>query len=217
MSEVESHSETDRPARRRGKTKPALLAAGLKLLSERHVDSLSIDEIVGAAQVAKGSFFYHFADKHSFALEIAGEVRAEIEREVGQVNRGVEDPPLRIARGVCRFVRFAVDHPEKASIILRLDRQSLDPGHAMNAGLRADLELGVRRGRLDCPDLDAAIMCFLAVTNAMMRQVLADLPPLAAVREMFVLVMLIALRGLGVAPADAESLLRATADDLLAD
>lgn len=217
MSEVESPTETDRPARRRGKTRPALLAAGLKLLSERHVDSLSIDEIVGAAQVAKGSFFYHFADKHSFAHEIAAEVRAEIEREVGLVNKGVEDPALRVARGVGRFVRFAVDHPDKAGIILRLDRLSLDPGHALNAGLRTDLERGVERGRLDCPDIDAAIMSFLALTNVMMRRVLADRPPLAVTRRNFVSVMSITLRGLGLSPGDADTVLRATADDLLAD
>jgi len=35
--------------RRRAKTRPALMLAGLKLLAERPVDSLSIDEIVEAA------------------------------------------------------------------------------------------------------------------------------------------------------------------------
>lgn len=217
MSEVKSHSESERPARRRGKTRPALLAAGLKLLSERHVDSLSIDEIVAAAQVAKGSFFYHFADKHSFAHEIASEVRAEIEREVSQVNKGVDDPPTRIARGVGRFVRFAIDHPDKAGIILRLDRLSLDPGHALNAGLRADLELGIRSQRIDCPNIDAAIMSFLALTNVMMRRVLADRLPPSGARQMFIDVMLLALRGLGIAAADAKALLTATANNLLAD
>jgi len=49
------------------RTYRALVDAGLELLAERPIDALAIDEIVGRAGVAKGSFFNHFADKPALA------------------------------------------------------------------------------------------------------------------------------------------------------
>ena len=40
------------------------------LLAQRDVGALSVDEIVAAADVAKGSFYNHFQDKDAFAREI---------------------------------------------------------------------------------------------------------------------------------------------------
>ncbi len=70
-----------RPDRRRLRTRTALLHAGRALLAVRDIDAISIDEIVAAADVAKGSFYNHFADKEeSFAREIGAAVRTEAER-----------------------------------------------------------------------------------------------------------------------------------------
>ena len=184
-------------SRRRAKTKPALLQAGLKLLAERPVDSLSIDEIVEAANVAKGSFFYHFADKHSFAREIAAGVRVEVEATVSEINRGVTDPALRVARGMAQFVVFALNQPEKASLVLSADWRSIDPRHSLNAGLRADLELGVNSGRFDCRDIDAAMLNLIGAANVLIGRVLFDKPDSADARRLYVSVLAFAYRGLG--------------------
>ena len=98
MTSLQSPIPETAPRGRRAKTRPALIQAGVKLLAARPVDSLSIDEIVEAAKVAKGSFFYHFADKQSFAREISADVRIEVEATIAEVNRGVTDSAVRVAR-----------------------------------------------------------------------------------------------------------------------
>lgn len=203
------------PTPRRAKARPALLAAGLKLLAERPVDSLSIDEIVEAAHVAKGSFFYHFVDKQSFAREIARNVREELERQVAEVNRGVDDPALRVARGVCQFVLFATQEPDKAAIMAASDWRAFDPGHALNAGLRADLDLGLSTGRFDCPDRDAAMLSLIAAANLLIRKIVVDRLSTAQARPLFQSVMVFAYRGLGLAAA--APLIDAVAGGLLGD
>src|SRR5487761_2398060 len=87
-----------RPDRRRARTRVALLNAGRTLLARRDVDGLSVDEIVAAADVAKGSFYNHFTDKDVFAREIGATVRREAERAVVAANRGITDPATRLAR-----------------------------------------------------------------------------------------------------------------------
>jgi len=65
-----SKSTTRRaPDRRRARTREALLSAGRALFAARDVDGVSIDEIVAAAEVAKGSFYNHFTDKDVFARD----------------------------------------------------------------------------------------------------------------------------------------------------
>jgi AcrR family transcriptional regulator len=53
-------------ATRRDKTRLALIRAGQKLFAERPIDSVSIDDIVQAANVGRGSFYNHFRDTEAF-------------------------------------------------------------------------------------------------------------------------------------------------------
>ena len=71
---------------RRDRTREALLTAGRSLFAHRDVDGVSVDEIVAAAAVAKGSFYNHFDDKEGFAREIAASARREAEALVNEVN-----------------------------------------------------------------------------------------------------------------------------------
>jgi len=203
--------------RRRAKTRPALMLAGLKLLAERPVDSLSIDEIVEAAGVAKGSFFYHFADKQSFAREIAAQVREDVEATIGAVNSGVTDPAQRVARGISQFMLFALKSPDKAAVVLISDWRSADPRHALNAGLRADLQEGLAQRRFDCQNLDAAMLTLIGVTNLLTGKILFDRLTPRQARDLFVSVLTVVFRGLGVPPVEVEPLLAATADQILDD
>ena len=217
MSPPDAPSAIAVVVRRRARTRPALIAAGLKLLAERPIDSMSIDEIVEAAQVAKGSFFYHFADKHSFAREIAATVRVEIEATIADVNAHIDDPALRVARGIGQVMRFALDCPDKATIILSADRQSADPRHALNAGLRSDIERGVQARRFDCPDIDAAMLNLIGVSHLMIGKVLLDRLDRRQSRDLFRSVLAFAFRGLGLSVEDSGRVLGAVASELLAD
>lgn len=132
--------------RRRARTRAALLQAGQSLFATRSVDAVSIDDIVLAADVAKGSFYNHFADKESLAREIAVRVRAEAEAQIDLANAGVADPVLRMARAQAVFVRFAVRNPERARAMVRLYAGATLPNAPMNRGVRADVEAGLAAG-----------------------------------------------------------------------
>lgn len=204
-------------SRRRAKTRPALLAAGVRLLAVRPVDSLTIDEIVEAAGVAKGSFFYHFADKQSFAREIAASLRSEVETRVGEINAGITDPARRVARGMGQFVAFALKSPDQAAVVINAAGGSVNPRHPLNAGLRADLSAGLDQNRFDFPDLDAAMLTLIGVTNLLIGKVLHDRPQAPAAQELLVSVLTLVFRGLGVSALEAGPLLAAEAREILSD
>jgi AcrR family transcriptional regulator len=92
---------------RRRKPRVALLAAELKLLAERPIEGVSVEDITQHAGVAKGSFFNHFADKNEFASAIASEICSGIETRLALANQKVADPALRIAQAICSVIQFA--------------------------------------------------------------------------------------------------------------
>jgi AcrR family transcriptional regulator len=214
MSAADAVSKLPEGVRGRGRIRPALIAAGLKLLAERPIDSLSVDEIVEVAGVAKGSFFYHFADKRAFAREIAAAVRAEVEATITEANRGIEDPACRVARGIGQFVRFALVAPDKATIVVTADLRGADPDHALNAGLRSDLARGMETGRFEGDDVTAAMLNLIGITHLLIRKVVFDRPDGVEARALFGSVLSFAFRGLGLSAVDARSVLDRVAADL---
>ncbi|HLY79857.1 MAG TPA: helix-turn-helix domain-containing protein, partial [Caulobacteraceae bacterium] len=99
---------------RAARTKAALMAAGRRLLSQRPIDAVTVDDIVQAAEVGKGSFYNHFDDREALARAISAQIRSSIETAIGRANAGVEDPARRMARAICSYLRYALDEPEHA-------------------------------------------------------------------------------------------------------
>ncbi|QUD88115.1 TetR/AcrR family transcriptional regulator [Phenylobacterium montanum] len=199
---------TDRaPSRqepRRLKTRAALMAAGAELMAQRPIDAIPVNDIVDAAGVAKGSFFNHFADKDDFAAAVAGEIRAAMEAQVTAANRGVEDPGLRVARGLASFVAFALADPRAARIMLRSHDRALGAGHPLNAGVRADLELGQRRGRFRAAGVEAGVLYVVGVGQGLLAAVMAGPMTPPAARALSAEVLALLLAGLGMPAGEAD-------------
>ena len=187
--------------RRRVRTRAALLRAGQQLFSERSVDGVSIDDIVAAAQVAKGSFYNHFPDKDALAQALADQARASVETTAAIAGAGFADPAERVARALCVFVRQAVEHPESSRLMLRLFHGASIPDAPMNAGVRADIQEGLAAGRFAGIGLEAAILLAVgAVQIAVARAIEREAPNTDALAADLALGL---LRGLGVADAPA--------------
>lgn len=161
-----------RPDRRRERTRAALLKAGRTLLAHRDVDGLSVDEIVAAADVAKGSFYNHFADKDVFAREIGAVVRRHAEAAVERANVGVEDPALRLAQALCVFVRFAIEHRDSAQVLWRLNSGATMADAPVNRGLRDEVLRVTKAESLGTLDLETGVLLIMGTIIMAMRHVL---------------------------------------------
>jgi len=160
--------------RRRARTRAALLDAGRALLAERGVDALSVDEIVAAADVAKGSFYNHFTDKEGFAREIAALVRRQAEQLVQRANAGIEEPAERMARALAVFVRFAIEHRDSAQVLWRLNSGATMADAPVNSGLRAEIQALERTGELLGADLETGVLLVMGTIVIAMRHALEE-------------------------------------------
>ena len=204
MMKASPRSLPPRVDRRRARTRAALLHAGRALLAKRDVQGLSVDEIVAAADVAKGSFYNHFADKDVFAREIGAAVRRQAEDAVNAANATIQDPAMRLARALCVFVRFAIEHRDSAQVLWRLNSGATMTDAPVNRGLRTEVERARLQREFKDLDLEAGVLLIMGTIVIAMRHVLeerAATPPATVATHMAELM----LRGLGLPLRRARS------------
>jgi AcrR family transcriptional regulator len=205
---------SERIDRRRARTRAALLQAGRALLAHRDVDALSVDEIVAAADVAKGSFYNHFADKDVFAREIGAAVRREAEEAVNAANAGIDDPAARLARALCVFVGFAISHRDSAQLLWRLNSGATIADAPVNRGLREEVQRARLRPEFRDLDIETGVLLIMGTCVISMRHVLEEraVTPVATVAARMAELL---LRGLGLPRRRARSVATRAAADLL--
>jgi AcrR family transcriptional regulator len=192
---------------RRDRTREALLKAGRSLFAHRDVDGVSVDEIVEAAAVAKGSFYNHFADKDVFAREIAAAARREAEALVNETNAGVDDPSAAVARALCVFVRFAMERRDSARTLWRLNTGATMVDAPINRGLVDVVQQGIDRDAFNHVDVETGILLVMGTIVITLRHLFEERvrtePKEIAERMAAGL-----LRSLGVAAGRADKLAR---------
>ena len=155
------------------------MAAGLRLLSERPIDAVTVDEIVQAAEVGKGSFYNHFTDREALARAITAQIRASIESAIARVNAGVEDPARRLARAVCTYLRHALDEPEQAGVLVHIHSGHTSLSAPLNRGLVEDLETGLATGRFEVATVESGVLYVLGVTQLALVRIVQEPSPAA--------------------------------------
>ena len=208
--------DLDAPLRhpRAERTRRALICAGRRLFSERPVDAVTVDDIVLAAEVGKGSFYNHFADRETLAREVVDEIRARIERCVEYANAEIEDPARRMARAVCTYFRFVLDEPERAGVIVRVCHGapvSSSTSAPLNRGLVDDIAAGLQSGRFAVPTIEAGVLFVHGVTQVTFARLVENPAPELAV-SLAQQISALLLSGLGL-PGPESNLLAAQASD----
>lgn len=209
-------------ARRRGRqsargepVRDALIRAGQTLFAAHPVDAVAIDDIVGEAGVAKGSFYKHFADKEALLAAVVRRMFGRIEREVAAANAEVTDAAARVVRGICVYLRYVTEEPERGGVLVRNNRIGWTlPVVELNRGTVADIRLGLMSGRLVVPTVEAGTLLVQGVAHSGLTR-FTGAPGAAANTAIAQQLCQLVLNGLGVSPADAEQLSTQATDDIL--
>lgn len=194
------------------RTYRALVDAGLELLAERPIDAVAIDEIVGRAGVAKGSFFNHFADKAAFGQAVGAEIRVELEARIGAAHAGVADPFARLAGGMRTGLAFALDEPRKTAIMIRNASNSTLRDQPLNQGVAADLNAAVATGRLRKEARQSGVRFWLGLCQVLMANAIERRIDRAEAARRLEEMLVLALTGLGLSAKDASGYASASAE-----
>ncbi|MEQ8267009.1 MAG: helix-turn-helix domain-containing protein [Parvibaculum sp.] len=199
----------DASSRRREQMRGVLIEAAMQLFARQGVDATTIDEIVDLAGVAKGTFYNYFTDRAEIARAVASLIRHELNAAVEDLNRGIDDPAERIARGVRLFMVCAVQNPVKTTLLARLYDSGTGLDRHGNEHLLGDIRDGISKGRIQVPGEEAALHLVVGIGTIAMRHLLdTDAGPEILQGQGYARdIATVLLRGLGVVPAEIEKIL----------
>jgi len=144
-------------ARRRARTRGALLRAGRQLLAEGR-ETASIADITSLAGVGFGSFFNHFpGGKEELFSETVFEVVDAYSAWLATANDGVSDPAEVFARGYRLTGRLAADSPELLEPVLARGTTVLVDDRDLRRAALRDLRSGTASGRFTLSDPETAL------------------------------------------------------------
>ena len=203
-----------RPSPRAERTRVALVTAGRRLFCERPVDAVTVDDIVQAAGVAKGSFYNHFTDREALVRAISAEIRAGVELAIDRANADIEDPARRLARACCTYLRFALDEPERAGFLVRVHSGHTSLDAPLNRGLVDDISRGLGAGRFRVATLEAGVLYVLGVTQMALIRIVRE-PSVGLAVSLAQQMCAMMLSGLRVPDMDADLIAAQASDEIV--
>jgi AcrR family transcriptional regulator len=164
-----------------GDLRAALIVEGLRLLSERDADSLSLREVARAVGVSAPSVYRHFPDKEALMTALAEEGLkrlAAAQHEAADAAGGGEAGFAATGRA---YVRFALANPAlfrlifTSPVIARYRQNNPAPDEAMNF-LLANAAASVGADRESAEARGAAIQAWALVHGMAMLMLDGQLP-----------------------------------------
>jgi len=147
---------TDKPARgerRKRETRTRLLDAALRLMAEKGMEGVAINEITEAADVGFGSFYNHFDSKEAIHAALLDWVFEEFGNALGRLVHDVSDPAEVIAICVRHTILRARREPLWGRLLVREGFSAKVLERGLGRRLLNDIAEGVRSKRFPNSDI----------------------------------------------------------------
>ena len=141
-----------RGARRRRETRSRLLEAALKLMAEKGMEGVAINEITEAADVGFGSFYNHFESKEAIYAALVDWVFKDFVEAMEGAVAEISDPAEVIAVSVRYTMMRALREPVWGQFLTREGFSARSMDHGLGRRLLRDIQKGIDANRLTVTD-----------------------------------------------------------------
>ena len=140
---------------KRARTRAQIVEAGLLLLAERPPEALTVDAIVEAAGLAKGTFYYHFQSIEELVAAVGAKLADSFDELLAPSRLDVPDPVERMSFAFTKFLEKAINDPLWARLVVRSAEAPAALGR-IRENLKADLAEAIAQGRVAIQDVELA-------------------------------------------------------------
>jgi AcrR family transcriptional regulator len=154
---------------KRARTRAQILEAGSVLLAERPLEALTVDVIVDAAGVAKGTFYYHFQSIEELAAAVGEKLAKGFDEMLAPARLGMPDPIARISFGLTQFLDKAIAEPVWARLVVQSAHTPTEFARSVRANLKMDLTDAIGQRRLTVQDIELAADIVMGIWLQVMR------------------------------------------------
>ena len=133
------------------------------LLAERPPEALTVDAVVEAAGVAKGTFYYHFQSMEELAAAVGEKLGESFDELLAPARLGLRDPIARISFAFSQFLAKAIADPVWARLVVQSAQAPTEFARSVRANLKTDLNKAKAQGRLTVQDVELAADIVLGI------------------------------------------------------
>ena len=156
---------------KRARTKAQLIAAAKALYSTRPWESVTVDEVVNEARVAKGTFYTHFNDLNELAAAVADELVKSFDELIQPFRLSLQDPLLRIAFGCDAFFQKSLEDRLWGSLAARMAMSYPTVGKVARKRLYEDLREAFKQSRQSGLSLQLALEVSIGIVVQVMAAI----------------------------------------------
>jgi len=138
MAKIDLARRAEIGRERRARTRSQILEGAAMLLAERPLAAVTVDSVVEAAGVAKGTFYYHFQSMDELAAAVGAKLAESFDELLRSTIRELPDPVARLSFAFMRFLEKAMADPAWARLVVQ-SSQSPQFGPGVRANLKADI------------------------------------------------------------------------------
>jgi AcrR family transcriptional regulator len=168
MTKIDLARRAEIGREKRARTQAQIVEAGLVLLAERPPEALTVDAIVEAAGVAKGTFYYHFQSVEELVAAVGASLADSFDELLAPSRLGEPDPVERMSLAFTKFLEKAINEPLWGRLVVRSAQVPAAIG-GIREHLEADLAEAIAQRRLAIHDAqlaaDIVIGIWLQVTR----------------------------------------------------
>lgn len=187
---------------RRERTRRKLIESALDVYSKKGPDGAKIEDLIGAAGVARGTFYNYFPTTEALLEAVAGEMSDEALAIVDATVHHFTDAAARVACGTRQYTEMARRYPLWGAIVTRIGARIAARGKLLDTFITRDVEIGLAQRRFD---LSNALVGRNVVLGSIFYSIETALTEPAAARHVENTVVCM-LRGLGLSNEDAQQI-----------
>ena len=140
MAKVDPVRRAEIGREKRARTRAQLIAAANALFARQSVESVTIDDVVSEAGVAKGTFYVHFENLRELIAAVADELVRSVDEMLQPGRLSLDEPALRIALRCGRFIDRTLGDPAWGSLLANMVMAAPKGGESACRHLLEDLQ-----------------------------------------------------------------------------
>jgi AcrR family transcriptional regulator len=172
MAKIDLARRAEIGRERRERTRALLVDAGTMLLAERPREALTVDALVDAAGVAKGTFYYHFQSVDELAAAVGEKLGESFDAVLTPARLELHDPVERLSFAFTRFLEKAISDSEWARLVVQSSQSPTEFARSIRTNLRADIAEAIVRGRVTVRDPELAVDIVMGIWLQVTRGIL---------------------------------------------
>jgi len=174
MAKVDLARRAEIGREKRARTRAQIVEAGAALLAERPPGALTVDAVVEAAGVAKGTFYYHFQSISELAAAVGAGLGQSFDELLTPARLELRDPIERLSFAFTKFLEKVSSDADWARLVVQSSQSLTEFGLGVRANLTADIGEAIAKGRVRVRDVELAadivIGIWLQVTRGLLER-----------------------------------------------